>query len=263
MCSRRCRLRGVERAVLCQHLGEYDNSYLESVVAEHPDLFRAVCLVDPAGPEWRRALRGVTVEGRFEGLRVVAATFHDNPALCAEALALRLTLVVWAEHGVADVVAAIRRLHTDHPDGRIVITHLGAPRVENDIVVAGWELLELAAQPGVFVTLSGQSMFCEYPTASSTSSSCGSSTHSAPTESCGARTTPCVEIPRPTDEISPCSRRAAGGSAPTRWGRSRARRRRGSGSTSGAAARPRAARASAPHPSRSDGPPLPRTPDRA
>ena len=154
---------GVERAVLCQHLGEYDNSYLESVVAEHPDLFRAVCLVDPAGPEWRRALRGVTVEGRFEGLRVVAATFHDNPALCAEALALRLTLVVWAEHGVADVVAAIRRLHTDHPDGRIVITHLGAPRVENDIVVAGWELLELAAQPGVFVTLSGQSMFCEYP----------------------------------------------------------------------------------------------------
>ena len=153
----------VERAVLCQHLGEYDNTYLASVVEKRPDMFRAVCLVDPVAGNWREALRDAHAGGAFRGLRVVAATLLENPALCAEALRLGLTLVVWAEDGVADVVDALRALCADHPDGRVVITHLGAPRVENGAAVAGWELLELAGEPGVFVTLSGQSMFCDYP----------------------------------------------------------------------------------------------------
>ena len=42
---------GVERAVLCQHLGEYDNSYLAGVVSRHPQTFAAVCLVDPTGAD--------------------------------------------------------------------------------------------------------------------------------------------------------------------------------------------------------------------
>ena len=157
------RAAGVARAVLCQHLGEYDNGYLESVVAEYPDTFRAVCLVDPGSGDWRGALHSAHASRGFRGLRVVAATLLENPALCAEAVALGLTLVVWAEHGVTDMVAPLRALCADHPDGRIVITHLGAPRVENGAIVAGWELLALADEPGVFVTLSGQSMFCDYP----------------------------------------------------------------------------------------------------
>ena len=154
---------GVDRAVLCQHLGEYDNGYLASVVAEHPDRFSAVCLVDPASPDWRRELRGVNAGGSFRGLRIVADTLHENFTLGAEALSLGLTLVVFAPDGVAPVLSPIRRLLAERADGTIVITHLGSPRIENDQMTAGWELLELAAEPGVFVTLSGQSMFCEYP----------------------------------------------------------------------------------------------------
>ena len=157
------RTAGVDRAVLCQHLGEYDNSYLESVVNEHPDTFAAVCLVDPASPDWRAELRKLNAGGAFRGLRILADTLHENLALATEALALDLTLVVWAPDGIAGVLSPIRRLLAERTDGNIVITHLGAPRVEDDRMVAGWELLELAAEPGVFVTLSGQSMFCEYP----------------------------------------------------------------------------------------------------
>ena len=41
---------GVGRAVLCQHLGEYDNEYLAQVVATYPATFAAVCLVNPMSP---------------------------------------------------------------------------------------------------------------------------------------------------------------------------------------------------------------------
>jgi hypothetical protein len=37
----------VDRAVLCQHLGQYDRSYLAEVVKDHPGRFAAVCLIDP------------------------------------------------------------------------------------------------------------------------------------------------------------------------------------------------------------------------
>ena len=36
---------GVSRAVLVQHLGEYDNSYIENVVARDPDRFAGVFLI--------------------------------------------------------------------------------------------------------------------------------------------------------------------------------------------------------------------------
>ena len=42
---------GVDRAVLCQHLGEVDNSYLAQVAGSRPEQFAAVLLVNPAEPE--------------------------------------------------------------------------------------------------------------------------------------------------------------------------------------------------------------------
>ena len=42
---------GVDRAVLCQHLGEVDSSYLAQVVGNRPEQFAAVFLVNPAEPE--------------------------------------------------------------------------------------------------------------------------------------------------------------------------------------------------------------------
>lgn len=154
---------GVERAVLCQHLGEYDNGYLAAIVDRYPGCFAAVCLIDSASPDWRSELRQLHAAGSFAGLRVTADTLLENFALPAEAVALGLTLVVYSPEGIPRVLAPIRRLTAEQPDATVVITHLGCPRVEDDRVATGWELIELAAQHRVFVTLSGQSMFCEYP----------------------------------------------------------------------------------------------------
>jgi L-fuconolactonase len=54
-------------------------------------------------------------------------------------------------------------LMRQRPDARIVVSHLGNPQVCDGRFAAGSELLALASEPGVYVLLSGLSMFCEYP----------------------------------------------------------------------------------------------------
>ena len=154
---------GIERAVLCQHLGEYDNTYLESVVRAEPDRFTAVALVDGTAGGWRLELEAVADTGAFRGLRIVDDMLTENPALAEEAASLGLAIVVYAPEGIARAVAPIRRLLAARPSALVEITHLGNPRIEAGEPVGGFELLELAGEPGVVVTLSGLSMFCEYP----------------------------------------------------------------------------------------------------
>lgn len=154
---------GVERAVLCQHLGEYDNSYLERVVLAQPERFAAVALVNGQAFGWREAVRAIARTGAFRGLRVVDDVLLANPDLVVEAAALGLATVVYAPEGIQRVLLPLRRLLEAHPDALVEITHLGNPRVEDGELVSGLKLLELASEPRVVVTLSGLSMFCEYP----------------------------------------------------------------------------------------------------
>jgi predicted TIM-barrel fold metal-dependent hydrolase len=154
---------GVARAVLCQHLGEYDNSYIESAVRAEPDRFTGVALVDGRDSGWRQALAAVAGSGAFRGLRIVDDQLAGSPALGEEAASLGLVIVVYAPAGIARALPPIRRLLVACPDVTVEITHLGNPRLERGSVVSGLELLELADEPGVVVTLSGLSMFCEHP----------------------------------------------------------------------------------------------------
>ena len=154
---------GVGRAVLCQHLGEYDNSYLESVVGANPERFTAVALIDGDDTRWREALAAVAASGAFRGLRVVDEMIARNPALVEEAASLGLVIVVYAPTGIARALAPVRRLLAARPGATVEITHLGCPQLEDGKLVGGLELLELADEPGVVVTLSGLSMFCEAP----------------------------------------------------------------------------------------------------
>jgi predicted TIM-barrel fold metal-dependent hydrolase len=96
-------------------------------------------------------------------LRIVDAMLTENPALAEEAASLGLAIVVYAPEGIARAVAPIRRLLAARLTAIVEITHLGNPRIEAGEAVGGFELLELAREPGVVVTLSGLSMFCEYP----------------------------------------------------------------------------------------------------
>lgn len=156
------RTAGVDRAVLCQHLGEYDNEYLAQVVATYPATFAAICLVDPASPSAAADLEKWHATGRFRGVRLLAQWLSDYQPLWARAVDLGLTLVLYAPQGVAVAAPVIARFLAAHPTARLVVTHLGNPQLREGRLVDA-ELLRLSAVPGVFVQLSGLSQFCEYP----------------------------------------------------------------------------------------------------
>jgi len=152
----------VSRALLCQHLGEYDNRYLAEVVKSHPETFAAVCLVNPKEEDAIGRLRYWNGTGQFRGVRLAAEWLEPHLALWREALQLGLRLVIYTPDGIGAVAPAVRQLLRDCPDGRIVVSHLGNPKlVDGQRVVS--DLFRLDQEAGVFVLLSGLSMFCAYP----------------------------------------------------------------------------------------------------
>src|SRR5262249_45564233 len=95
----------VEKAVLCQHLGEYDNSYLAEVVNRYPGRFAAVCLVNPDQPDATERLRAWHATGSFRGVRALAEWLPRNPDLFLQAAELGMNLVVYAPEGIANATA--------------------------------------------------------------------------------------------------------------------------------------------------------------
>jgi predicted TIM-barrel fold metal-dependent hydrolase len=63
---------GVDRAVLCQHLGEYDNSYLVQVIGNRPEQFAAVLLVNPSKSGAAEKLRQWSDTGRLRVVQLLA-----------------------------------------------------------------------------------------------------------------------------------------------------------------------------------------------
>jgi L-fuconolactonase len=153
---------GIDRAVLSQHLGEYDNRYLGEVVREHPADFRAVALADPHDPEWRETLSALASSGEFRGLRLPRETMLAHFAFCRHAVGEGLILVLDASGGAAECLPFTERLLVGD-DAVLVFSHLGYPPFADGEVVGGRELLALAGHDGVYVALSGQSMWIDPP----------------------------------------------------------------------------------------------------
>ena len=91
---------GVECAVLCQHLGQFDNSYLASLLRVEPDRFAGVALVDHRVPGWHETLADVPRLG-FRGIRVTSEALRENPGLSQAAAAAGLHQILYAPEGIA------------------------------------------------------------------------------------------------------------------------------------------------------------------
>src|SRR5262249_49795221 len=154
---------GVDRAVLCQHLGEDDNSYLAQMVGNRPPQFAAVLLVNPAETDASEKLRQWSDTGHFRGVRLLAEWFEPYFSLWQEAVRQGLHLVLYAPDGIAEAVPSVRRLLRECPGARVVLSHLGNPKLVDGRLAHGSELFQLNQEAGVLVLISGLSMFCVYP----------------------------------------------------------------------------------------------------
>jgi len=155
---------GVSRAVLVQHLGQYDNSYLERVVAGDSEHLAAACLVDHQAADAAGTLARLAGSG-FRGVRLTTQVLDETPALFDLAAELGLVIVFYAPEGMARAVEPLERFLDRHAAARIVITHLGNPASNPPGVVGNKHrgLFRLAAHGGVFFQISGMGMFCPYP----------------------------------------------------------------------------------------------------
>jgi L-fuconolactonase len=149
---------GVACAVLCQHLGQFDNSYIASLVGARPHRFAGVALVDHTAEDWQQTLLGIRPAG-LRGLRVTSEALRDCPAMAQVAASVGLHQVLYAPEGIGAIAKQVRELASTHPEAAFVISHLGNPGPADTTR----NVLALADLANVFVLLSGLAMFCAAP----------------------------------------------------------------------------------------------------
>jgi L-fuconolactonase len=155
---------GVSRAVLVQHLGEFDNSYIGSVVAADPQHLAGVLLVDHRAPDVIGTLERWHSSGHFQGIRLTAEAITQHESLFATAGNLGLIIVLFAPQGIRPILPRLQAELQLAPFTRLVITHLGTPSFENgDIAESARDVFRLARFGNVYLQVSGMKMFCPLP----------------------------------------------------------------------------------------------------
>lgn len=155
---------GVSRAVIVQHLGEYDNSYIRRIVEKQPSRFAGVCLVDHRDTRVGHSLEALLVDGPFRGVRLTADVLRETPAVFTATADAGGVIAYFAPQGIAGSVDTLIRFLDTRPDCRLVITHLGNPSIEESPGFAEHRaIFRLASYAGVYLQISGMGMFGQYP----------------------------------------------------------------------------------------------------
>ncbi len=146
---------GVRRAVLVQHVGEFDNGYIEGLVAKIPGRFAGVFLVDLNGAEPAGEVRRWAEGGRFRGIRLPVESLATHAAVWQWAAQLGLNFILYGAFNRANA-ARLAGFAGDHPHSAIVLAHLGFPDPKEAPGFASLKpVLELAASRNVLVQVSG------------------------------------------------------------------------------------------------------------
>ena len=162
-------LNGVQRAVLIQHGGNYDNRYLLECVQRFPGRFSAVVGVDPGQPDAPATLEGLAKEEGVVGLRLRPAERSPDPdplALWRKAAELGLPVSCFAIN--ADHIAApeFRALVEEVPNCTIVLEHLAgiyrsvSPESATAPYTSYRAALTLATHSNLYIKFGGLGEFC-------------------------------------------------------------------------------------------------------
>ncbi|GAH86647.1 unnamed protein product, partial [marine sediment metagenome] len=76
----------ISRAVLVQHLGEFDNSYIKSIIDDDPQRFAGVFLVDHEKEDSIEKLIKWVETGSFSGVRLSIESLETNRLLWVESV---------------------------------------------------------------------------------------------------------------------------------------------------------------------------------
>ncbi|MEE9415282.1 MAG: amidohydrolase family protein [Acidimicrobiales bacterium] len=153
----------VARAVLVQHLGEYDNSYIADAVAAEPHRFVGVFHVDPEGNDPIAEIERHASLAEFEGVRFEVRLLHRIRDQYEAAVELGLNIVLCSILGMHDQLPELRAFLGDHPEHPLMITHWGWPALADAPEFSDYQnVLALSEYPGVFLQASGMSMYSDH-----------------------------------------------------------------------------------------------------
>ena len=152
---------GVERAVLVQMFGQYDNGYQIACARQHPDRLVAVGQVDPAAPDVVAQLERLREDGAVGvRMRPELRSPGDDPLLIwrtAARLGLAISCGAGGDVYLSDDFAAVLRAVGDAP---VAIEHLGAFHRDGASVEAiAPKLAHLASFPNLTIKIHGLGQF--------------------------------------------------------------------------------------------------------
>lgn len=152
----------VSRAVLVQHLGEYDNSYIAQAVDAEPERFVGVFHIDPDGSDPIAEIKRHGALDAFEGVRFEVRLLHRIRDQYETAVELGLNIVLCSILGMHEQLPELRRFLEAHPEQPLMITHWGWPAVGDAPDFAEYQnVLALSEYPGVYLQASGMSMYSD------------------------------------------------------------------------------------------------------
>ena len=155
---------GVSRTVLVQHMGEYDNTYIGSAVESDPEHFAGVLIVDHRDPKVVETLGRWHSTKHFQGIRLATEVLSAAKSLFSVAGDLGLVIVLFAPDGIRPTLPLLEKELEAAPFTRLVVTHLGNPKVTgNTVDESARDVFRLARFANVYLQLSGMKMFCPYP----------------------------------------------------------------------------------------------------
>ena len=125
----------VKHAVIIQpNIHGFDHAYVNKALAEHPNLFRGMCLANPSlgASAAVEEVRRLKLAHGYVGLRLNPSLFEDNNMANATGLALvkaaeelQLVVGVMAFAGLDQQLEPLKRLIAQSPSVDVVIDHCG------------------------------------------------------------------------------------------------------------------------------------------
>jgi predicted TIM-barrel fold metal-dependent hydrolase len=154
---------GINRAVLVQHLGEYDNSYIAKIIQDDPEHFAGVALVDPDSSNPADSIRNLKREG-FGGIRLTADTLTNHTDIWHGTAGEEMVIGLFVTNPMPSFHQDLLKFLDEYPDCHIVITHMGGPHPDESasVPIFDW-IYDLGRYPNIYLQLSGMHMYSSYP----------------------------------------------------------------------------------------------------
>jgi predicted TIM-barrel fold metal-dependent hydrolase len=165
-------LNNVSKAVLIQHGGNYDNSYLIECAEQQPDKFSVVVSVDNNNKNSPNILKQLAKNTKVVGVRLRPTDrfFHGDPlTLWKVAESEGLAISCFAVNANHCATTEFENIVQEISNTNIILEHLGGvyisrtPEVTHPPFTAFKKVLQLAQYKNTYIKFGGIGEFCERP----------------------------------------------------------------------------------------------------